>query len=293
MSWSARYARPIGEPLVAPGIRFSLWDYACADGEDRLATNNVHVISMMLTQQCNARVRHDLGARYSSFGRLGSLLMTPAHVPIHTIGNPLQTRIARLEVEPGRFQHLEGLTTQRRSEKLARCVNIANRDIRNAMRRLAIEAEKPGFSSDLLVEGICSTIVVELFRYIEAEPETVAKVRYLSAPEIRQVTDYVQANLDRRIAVATLADLFGLSERHFSRRFKVTTGQSVYAFVNQARFRHAKVLLSDPGLSIKQVAFGLGFSSPANFSDAFYRQSGERPDVFRRREGVRRMHPAS
>lgn len=283
MSWHKEYARPITRPLVARGIRFTLWDYECDADEDRLAVNEEHVLSMMLTRQCDARARHDLGGSFSQFGRLGSMLMTPAQVPLHTVGTPFHAKIARLEVDRARFPQLESLSTHRRPDQLARCVGIASRDIRDGMDRLAREARNPGFSSDLLLEGVCSTLVVELMRYLEGERNEVPRSTGFSKAELRRVTDYVDAHLDERIAVADLARLIGLSERHFARRFRAATGQSVHAFVDQARLRRAKALLADHDLSIKQAAFALGFASPANFSDAFLRQSGERPAAYRRR----------
>jgi AraC family transcriptional regulator len=283
MSWHKEYARPITRPLVAPGIKFILWDYECDADEDRLATNDDHVISMMLTRQCDARARHDLGGRFSAFGRLGSLLMTPARVPIHTIGTPFRAKVARLEVDHNRYPHLDDLSAQRSPEHLARCIGIGSREIREAMDRLVREARNPGFSSDLLLEGVCSTIVVELMRYLEVQCEDGKRTAGLFKAELGRLTDYVDAHLDERIAVAHLASLIGLSERHFARRFREATGQSVHAFVEQARLRRARALLAEPDLSIKQVAFALGFASPANFSDAFLRQSGERPAAFRRR----------
>lgn len=283
MSWHKEYARPITRPLVAPGIKFTLWDYVCDVAEDRLATNEEHVISMVLTRQCDARVRHDLGGRFSAFGPLGSLLMTPATVPIHTIGTPFHAKIARLEVDRARYPHLEHLSAQRCPDQLARCIGIASRDIHDAMNRLVREARNPGFSSDLLLEGVCSTIVVELLRYLEVARQEIKRTIGLSKAELDRLTHYIDAHLDERIAVAHLASLIGLSERHFARCFRAATGQSVHAFVDQARLRRAMTLLAEPDLPIKQVAFALGFAGPANFSDAFLRQSGERPAAFRRR----------
>jgi len=290
MSWSTEHAEAVGEPLVAPGMRFTLWDYECDAGEDRLATNDAHVVSLMLSGDCDALVRHDLGDRYSEFRRLGSLLMTPAHVPIHTIGRPFRTRVARLEVLPGRFAALERLASERVADRLMRCTDIPGATIRIAMRRLATEVDSPGLRSDLLLEGIGTTIVVDLLRYLEKglTDEAEASTGYVAGAsftvaEIRAIADFIEANLGRRISVANIAAHFDLSERHFSRRFRAATGQSVSRFIEQVRLQHARKLLSDRRLSIKEIAYRMGFASLANFSDAFLRQCGERPRAYRQR----------
>lgn len=291
MSWSIEHAHPIGEALVAPGLRFTLWDYSCDEGEDRLATNDAHVVSLMLTGDCDALVRHDLGKRYSQFRRLGSLLMTPAHVPIHTIGVPFRTRVARLEVLPGRFAALERLSGERIADQLMRCTDIPTETIRTAMRRLASEVINPGLSSDLLLEGLGTTVVVDLLRYMEDESAQVSYATLghtagssFTVAQIRSVADFVEANLERRISVSSIAGHFNLSARHFARRFRATTGQSVSRFVEQVRLQHARKLLSDRRLSIKEISYRMGFASPANFSDAFLRQCGERPRTYRQRQ---------
>lgn len=291
MSWSSNHAEAVGEPLVAPGLHFTLWDYKCDIDEDRLATNDTHVVSLMLTGDCDALVRHDLGGRYSEFRRLGSLLMTPAHVPIHTIGRPFHTRVARLELLPGRFAALERLTSERVADRLMRCTDIPSETIRAAMRRLAAEVDDRGLSSDLLLEGLGTTIVVDLLRYLEdgsmpaadAAGGGVARSGFTVA-QVRSIADFIEANLERRISVTGIASHFDLSARHFARRFRATTGQSVSRFIEQVRLQQARKLLSDRRLSIKEISYRMGFASPANFSDAFLRQCGERPRAYRQRQ---------
>lgn len=62
-----------------------------------------------------------------------------------------------------------------------------------------------------------------------------------------------------------LAQIAGYSKFHFLRLFRCHTGQSIHAYVNQARLRKVEALLAR-GLALKAIAAEIGFSCPAAFS---------------------------
>lgn len=72
-------------------------------------------------------------------------------------------------------------------------------------------------------------------------------------------TGGVDAHLDH------LAQVAGYSKFHFLRLFQRHTGQSIHAYVNQARLRKVTALLAR-SLPLKTIAIELGFSCPAAFS---------------------------
>ena len=72
-----------------------------------------------------------------------------------------------------------------------------------------------------------------------------------------------------------------LSRFHFSRMFKIATGQSPSTFVGHRRLEMAKVQLAG-GLPIAQIAFDCGFSSESNFARSFKRVGGMTPGEYRR-----------
>ena len=51
---------------------------------------------------------------------------------------------------------------------------------------------------------------------------------------------------------------------------------------DRVRFRRARELLADSGLSITGIAHGLGYSGPNNFTRAFRHMSSFTPDEYRR-----------
>jgi AraC-like DNA-binding protein len=51
--------------------------------------------------------------------------------------------------------------------------------------------------------------------------------------------------------------------------------------LNQARFDVAGRMLQDPNVTVADVAYRLGYSSPAHFARAFQRIAGVTPRVYR------------
>src|SRR5262249_44343273 len=91
---------------------------------------------------------------------------------------------------------------------------------------------------------------------------------------------WMQANLDRSLDVAALADRCGLSERTFYRKLCAVMGQTPAKFVENLRLDAARVLLSRKQ-SIKAIAAQTGLSPAARFREAFERKFGVTPSLFR------------
>jgi len=79
--------------------------------------------------------------------------------------------------------------------------------------------------------------------------------------------------------MSDLADIASLSERSFTRLFKADTGISFRIWKQRARIYLALDLLAKE-VSIKQVAYQLGFASPASFTAAFRSITGGVPRDF-------------
>jgi AraC family transcriptional regulator len=97
----------------------------------------------------------------------------------------------------------------------------------------------------------------------------------------RRVADYVEANLEAALTISELAEVAGLSEFHFARMFKATTGETPHAFVLRRRIERARNLLAASRLSLAQVALASGFSSQSHFAESFRKRTGLTPSAYR------------
>lgn len=103
----------------------------------------------------------------------------------------------------------------------------------------------------------------------------------------RQVANIILSNPAADRDLESLAAEAGISGRTLTRLFPEQTKLTLKSWKQRARVIAAIERLGQPGVSIKQVATTLGFSSTAAFSFAFRDVTGETPTAFlSRREGT-------
>jgi len=95
----------------------------------------------------------------------------------------------------------------------------------------------------------------------------------------------VAARLPEGASADTVARELNLSVRTLQRRL-VACGTTYHQVSETVRARLASGYLTDPAVSISEVAFLLGFSEQSAFNRAFRRWTGESPGRWRRRVGA-------
>jgi AraC-like DNA-binding protein len=83
-----------------------------------------------------------------------------------------------------------------------------------------------------------------------------------------------------------LADKVGLSAGHLDRLFVSQMGATPRGYLQKRRLESARAMLREPHLSIKEIGYELGFSSPAHFCHWFRLATGHSPRQFRAEGGV-------
>jgi AraC family transcriptional regulator len=104
----------------------------------------------------------------------------------------------------------------------------------------------------------------------------------LATWQIRSVTEHIEEHLGEQISLVTLAKLARLSQSHFSRAFKQSSGVPPHEYHIQRRIEKAKALLAEREASVTDIGFALGYSHTSSFSVAFRKVIGRSPRAFRR-----------
>lgn len=73
----------------------------------------------------------------------------------------------------------------------------------------------------------------------------------------------------------------GLTQFHFSRRFKKATGITPHQYLIRVRLAEARRLLATTCLAIEEIAHRCGYSTHAHFTSVFARGIGMTPAAFR------------
>ena len=63
--------------------------------------------------------------------------------------------------------------------------------------------------------------------------------------------------------------------------FKAVYGSSIYQYMKTYRMQTARVLLQDTSRSVTEIAATLGYDNPSKFSEAFKKEYGISPTLFR------------
>jgi len=99
---------------------------------------------------------------------------------------------------------------------------------------------------------------------------------------LARVVEHIRKNLDTPLAVGTLSSLAEMSQSHFSKMFKLSTGLAPHQFVLQERINRSKELLRQDDAKIVDVALEVGFENQAHFTTVFGNFVGMTPRQFQR-----------
>ena len=146
------------------------------------------------------------------------------------------------------------------------------------------EVLSPYRGSPLFVEGIAQSLAVHLVRtYAE---ETIQEYKGgLPGFRLRKVRDLMVTHLEDQFSLTRLAREAGMSDFHFSRAFKRTTGFKPSQYFINLRMERARRLLRETNRSIIEIGLNAGYTSPSHFSRIFHREVGISPSRYRRSYG--------
>ncbi len=137
----------------------------------------------------------------------------------------------------------------------------------------------PDPSTQLYGDGLTAAIAARLF---SNPPSPAAHASGLAPWKLRRIVEYLDAHLPQRVKLAHLAAMADLSQPHFSRAFKASTGMAPYQWQLDARIRRAQALLIDTNASLEQVAEENGFADAVHFGRTFRKLTGVTPAAWRR-----------
>lgn len=100
---------------------------------------------------------------------------------------------------------------------------------------------------------------------------------------INNVQDYIEKNIEEPLTLPQLAEVAQFSEYYFHRTYKAVTGESLYGYIKRNRLEKAAFLLiSNPKLTITDVALSVGFASSSTFAKAFKQAFGISASAFKK-----------
>ena len=98
---------------------------------------------------------------------------------------------------------------------------------------------------------------------------------------IHEVKRILLENIEDPPSLLNLAHRAGLNEFKLKKGFRKVFGTTVFGYLRQHRMKKARLLLEDGCMNVTEVANAVGYNNPSYFSNAFRKQFGTLPSVFR------------
>lgn len=98
---------------------------------------------------------------------------------------------------------------------------------------------------------------------------------------VLRVQEWIEARHAEPLRIEELARRFGFSERNLKRRFQVATRISPNLYLQRVRIDKAKKLLIATRLSVKEIAYEVGYENTSFFVRLFKRELGSTPAQWR------------
>ena len=155
-----------------------------------------------------------------------------------------------------------------------------------SMARMAFDELQRGddaTATNLYADSLANLLAIQLLREYSSDclPPAKQYVNGLTNKKLALILDLIESDLSEDLSLKVLANAAGLSEYHFLRLFKQSTGLTPHQYVISQRIERAKELLQKTQMTITEIAYLLGFSTPAHFTHHFRRKTGITPREMR------------
>jgi len=217
----------------------------------------------------------DCGYRYDGIDAPGSVSFLPANSQRRLRLEAVSWRWASIAISPGHFEDMTG------GVHINAFSTRDDRFLSALLGQLAWYQEQDGHLDLPYLDAMLTALIHHLrVRYQTESRAVTERLRRLPSWAIRRITDYIVAQLPGEVRVSMLAKLTGLSEGHFHRAFRATTGKTPLQFINELRIQRAIQILNRRPINTVELALAVGFSSPTYFSRVFRKAVGCSPSNY-------------
>ena len=134
----------------------------------------------------------------------------------------------------------------------------------------------PTLGAHLKVQGALDLIMSDFICDITAERQSLSR--------FREVLEFIDDNYRTNVNISELAAIMNISSMYFSNYFKSTFNISPKQYILNKRLAESQRLLLESRMSIKEIAYAVGFENENYFSEFFSAKVGISALKFRNRE---------
>lgn len=240
-----------------------------------------HELNITLAGKLNTRRITSAGKLETINGTAGYLCFTPHgqvieaswEKPLDNMGIMLDPGYVRETAIENRFSpNFEFAESTRTDDPLIQHIGFA----------LLKESISDTPAGNLYADSLIQTLTLHLLsNYTTTDSMPVPSNGGLSGHILRRVQEFINENLEEDMGLAEIAAVAGLSQFHFARSFRKTTGMTPQQYLMQQRIERAKELLSRADLPIVEVSLRTGFKNQSHFTTLFRKMTKLTPKTWR------------
>jgi AraC family transcriptional regulator len=240
--------------------------------------HNMHVIACGVSDTIVSGERSLDGKVKSERREPADIALIPAGIA-HRCNWNTSAEFGILAIEPTLLQQVgQDLVDCDRIEVIPHFMNQEDVLIQRIFATLKAELIFQQIGSSLLVDSLKTTLAIHLLRkYCTTKPKLSSYGDGLSKSKLREVKEYIDANLERNLQIIELAGISQISPYHFIRLFKNNLGQTPHQYILQRRVERGKYLLQHSKLSTEEIAAMVGFCDRSHFAKYLKRLTGLTP----------------
>jgi len=243
--------------------------------------NSVHEVNVNLGGHLTTEKISATGRTVRTKGAAGNLCITPAGQPIgafwnetlDNMGISLDPNFVRQTAIENRFNaKFEFAEIYKKEDALIQHIGLT----------LLAEAESETPLGKLYTDSLIQTLTLHLLKnYSTANLKQANAHGGLSGYKLRRVTEYINANLEEDLSLTEIAAVADLSQYHFARAFRRSTGHTPQQYLMQRRIERAKELLAKDDLPIVEISLRTGFKNQSHFTTLFRKFTKLTPKTWR------------
>jgi AraC family transcriptional regulator len=261
------------------GVRVAHWRVLA--GEMPEHTDERHEVNVTLAGNLVTERQTAAGSLRRCHGAVGNLCMTPAGQPIAAEWED-EFECLSISIEPVQLAHtaislsfpssFELAETTRRSDPLIQHIGLA----------LVAEENSGEPSGRLYTDSLTQTLLLHLLKNYTTANSIIKDFNgKLPGYKLRRVTEFIHANLQQDLSLAEIAEVAELSQFHFARAFRRTTGLTPQQYLTKERIERAKQLLANGDLPLVEISLQTGFKNQSHFTTLFRKFTTLTPKAFR------------
>ena len=168
------------------------------------------------------------------------------------------------------------------SEPVMHFSGAERENIEALMNKLLLEYEQPDDYSQITIRGCLQELLVCLIRHKHYKRSEYMQDIDTTDQLMQKAARYIRGSYREDIDLDSIAQVVNLSPSYLSKKFKASTGFGYREYLVLVRIQAASAMLLETNKSIAEIALACGFRDSNYFGDAFKKEKGVSPSVYRK-----------